>query len=220
MLLNDKGDKTDMILLTTLLTKYKTPLIVAVLALAFFLLIFFLKKYIKHREKKKEIALAAADRMRDENLNSIILNSHADKSNKKEVYRPYDVDYSSPDKGGGGTGNRMELSAGKHDQPMIQLVEKTELSTRKFVLNPAKVIRIGSDLKDNDISVLAEAVSPHQCEIFAAGGKVYIRNTGEGTRTIIRRKKQQAIADNKGIRLLTGDRILLGTVSYDITITD
>lgn len=209
-----------MTLLTTLLTKYKTPLIIAVLALAFFLLIFFLKKYMKRREKKKEIALAAADRMRDENLNSIILNSYADRSNKKEVYRPYDVDYGSPDKGGGGKGSRTDFSSGKQGQPMIQLVEKTELSTRKFVLNPAKIIRIGSDLQDNDISVLAEGISPHQCEIFAGGGKVYIRNTGEGTRTIIRRKKQQAIADNKGIRLLTGDRILLGTVSYDITITN
>lgn len=209
-----------MTLLTTLLTKYKTPLLIAVLALAFLLIIFFLKKYMRHREKKKEIALAAADRMRDENLNSIILNSRADRNNAREIYKPYDVDYGGQDKSGRDKGSHTDISGGKPGQCMIQLVEKTELSTRKFVLNPAKIIRIGSDLQDNDISVLAEGISPHQCEIFAAGGKVYIRNTGEGTRTIIRRKKQQAIADNKGIRLLTGDRILLGTVSYDITITD
>ena len=209
-----------MILLTLPLTKYKTPLIIAAFALAFFLLIFFLKKLMKYREKKKEIALAAADRVRDENLNNMILNSHADRSNAREIYKPYDVDYGSQDKGGREKGSRADIPAGKHGQPMIQLVEKTELSTRKFVLNPAKVISIGSDLQDNDISVLSEGVEPHQCEIFAAGGNVYIRNTGEKTRTIIKRKKQQAIADNKGIRLLSGDRILLGTVSYDITITD
>lgn len=202
-------------MITLFLTKYKTPLIIAVLALAFFLIIFFLKKYMKHREKKKEIALAAADRVRDENLNNIILNSHADRGSNREVYKPYDVDYSSKEKG-----SSTEVSVGRQGQPMIQLIEKTELSTRKFVLNPAKKIRIGSDLQDNDISVLSEGVSPHQCEIFAAGGNVYIRNTGEYTKTIIKRKKQQAIADNKGIRLLSGDRILLGAVSYDITITD
>lgn len=204
-----------MILLVSPLTKYKTPFIIAALALVFFLLIFFLKKFMKYQEKKKEIALAAADRVRDENLNNIILNSHADRGSNKEVYKPYDVDYSNKEKG-----SRADIPAGKHGQPMIQLIEKTELSTRKFVLNPAKIIRIGSDLQDNDISVLSEGVEPHQCEIFAAGGNVYIRNTGERTRTIIKRKKQQAIADNKGIRLLSGDRILLGTVSYDITITD
>ncbi len=209
-----------MILLTPPLTKYKTLLIVAAAAAILLLIVSLLKKFMKYREKKKEIALAAADRMRDENLNSIILNSHADRGSAKEVYKPYDVDYGSQDKGGGGKGKHTDIPAGKHGQPMIQLIEKTELSTRKFVLNPAKRIRIGSDLQDNDISVLSEGVSPHQCEIFAAGGSVYIRNTGEGTRTIIRRKKQQAIVDNRGIRLLSGDRILLGAVSYDITITN
>lgn len=208
-----------MMLIKNFLIKYNPPLLIVAFALALFLLIFFLKKFMKHREKKKEIALAAADRVRDENLNNIILNSHADRSNSKEVYKPYDVDYSQ-DKAGREKRDRTDIFAGKQGQPMIQLIEKTELSTRKFVLNPAKIIRIGSDLQNNDISVLSEGVEPHQCEIFAAGGNVYIRNTGEKTRTIIKRKKQQAIADNKGIRLLSGDRILLGTVSYDITITD
>lgn len=209
-----------MILLTSFIAKYKTPLFIFAAVLAVFLLTFFLKKFVKYREKKKEIALAAADRVRDENLNSVILNSHANSMNNKEVYKPYDVDYSGNEKGGREKGGSPDASGGGHGQPMIQLIEKTELSTRKFVLNPAKRIRIGSDLQDNDISVLSEGVEPHQCEIFAAGGNVYIRNTGVKTRTIIRRKKEQAIADNKGIRLLSGDRILLGTVSYDITITN
>lgn len=208
-----------MILCTSLLTRYKTPLITAGLILALFLFLFLLKKYVKYCGKKKEIALAAADRVRDENLNNIILNSSADGKNTREVYKPYDVDYGSQDKTGREKGSRTDIPGGKQSQLMIQLIEKTELSTRKFVLNPAKIIRIGSDLQDNDISVLAEGISPHQCEIFAAGGRVYIRNTGEGARTVIRRKKQQAIVDNKGIRLLTGDRVLLGNIYYDITIT-
>lgn len=202
------------------LTKYKTLLIIVVLSLALFLFIFFLKKFMKYREKKKEIALAAADRVRDDNLNNIILNSYADRNNAREIYKPYDVDYGGQDKGGREKGSRADIPAGKHGQTMIQLIEKTELSTRKFVLNLAKVIRIGSDLQDNDISVQSEGVEPHQCEIFAVGGNVYIRNTGEKTRTIIKRRKQQAIADNKGIRILSGDRILFGAVSYDITIID
>lgn len=207
-------------MITSFLMKYKAAFLIAAVALVLFFLILFLKKFMRYCEKKKEIAQAAADRMRDENLNNIILNSHAGTGNHKEIYKPYDVDYSSKEKGGGNRGGSQDMAALKHGQPMLQLVEKTELSTRKFVLNPTKRIRIGSDLQDNDISVLSQGVAPHHCEIFAAGGSVYIRNTGEGTRTIIRRKKEQAIADNKGIRLQTGDCILLGTVSYDITITE
>ena len=208
-----------MLLLSSYITKYKTPLLILASALALFLLLFFLKKFLRYREKKQEITQAAADRMRDENLNSIILNSHA-ATGGREIYKPYAVDYSSKEKGGPNKGNSQDISSGKYHQPMLQLVEKTELSTRKFVLNPAKRIRIGSDLQDNEISVLSQGVSPHHCEIFAAGGGVYIRNTGKSTRTIIRRKKEQALADDKGIRLQSGDRILLGTVSYDITITE
>lgn len=207
-------------MITSFLTKYKIPLFIIAAALALFLIIFFLKKFMCYREKKREIAQAAADRMRDENLNNIILNSHAATGSNKEIYKPYDVDYSNKDKGSSNRGSGHDISAGRSGQQMLQLIEKTELSTRKFVLNPAKRIRIGSDLQENEISVLSQGVAPHHCEIFAAGGSVYIRNTGEGTRTIIRRKKEQAIADNKGIRLQTGDSILLGTVSYDITITD
>ena len=205
--------------LILLLSKYKIPIFILAAVLALFLAAVFLKKFIRYREKKKEIAQAAADRMRDENLNNIILNSHAATDSNKELYKPYDVDYSSKDKGGS-KGNDKDISDIKRGQPMLQLIEKTELSTRKFVLNPAKRIRIGSNQQENDISVLAQGVAPHHCEIFAAGGSVYLKNTGKGTRTIIRRKKEQAIADNKGIRLQTGDSILVGAVSYDITITD
>lgn len=54
----------------------------------------------------------------------------------------------------------------KEEHIMLQLVEKTKLSTKKFILNPIKKIHIGSDLQNNDISVLSEEVSPRQCEIF------------------------------------------------------
>ena len=207
-------------MITSFLMEYKMLFLIAAAVLAFFFIIFFLKKFMRRCEKKKEIVQAAADRMRDENLNNIILNSHTGTGSHKEIYKPYDVDYSSRGKSGSNRGGSQDTAAVKHGQPMLQLIEKTELSTRKFILNPAKRIRIGSDLQDNDISVLSQGVAPHHCEIFAAGGGVYIRNTGEGVRTIIRRKKEQAIADKKGIRLQTGDCILLGTVSYDITIAE
>lgn len=192
-------------------------ILAAALVIVSFLL-YFLKKYMNHRRKKKEIAMAAADRMRDENLNHIILNSYADRRDGREVYMPYDVDYGGSDKNGGRKGNQMDVSAGKQGQLMVQLVEKTKLSTRKFVLNPERGIRIGSNAQDNDISVLSEGIAPRQCEIFAVGGKIYIRDMGEGSRTILKRKKERVIVDGKGIRLLSGDSISFGGATYDIAI--
>ena len=206
-----------MILLTIFPFKYKVLFVLAATGVLILLICFF-KKYMKHRGKKKEIAMAAADRMRDENLNHIILNSYADRRDGREVYMPYDVDYGGSDKSGSRKGNQMDVSAGKRGQLMVQLVEKTELSTRKFVLNPERGIRIGSNAQDNDISVLSEGIAPRQCEIFAVGGKIYIRDMGEGSRTILKRKKERVIVDGNGIRLLSGDGILFGSVTYDITI--
>ena len=170
------------------------------------------------RQQKKELKQISADKLRDENLNNIILNNLAENGSLKEVHRPYEVDYSK-------SNTERSENVGKKDKVtesgmMLQLIERTELSTRKFVINPAKAIRIGSDLQDNDITVLAEGVSPSQCEIFAFENKVYVKNLGTENKTIIKRKKERAIVDGRGIRLLTNDIIIIGRVSYDVTIID
>lgn len=175
-----------------------------------------LKFLIKRRSKNKELYQAAADRTRDENLNKVILNEHYIKEDNKLVKAPYEVDYGNGSSEKPGRKN-AESSKGKMSV-MLQLVENTELSTRKFILNPAKKIRIGSGFTDNDIVVSDSCIEEHQCEIFLAQGKIYIKNIGNKARTIIRRKKEQVIVDGKGIRLLTGDIVLTGKVTYEVTI--
>lgn len=186
--------------------------VVGILVISFKLL----KYLITRRTKNKELHQAAADRARDENLNQVILNSRQFKEDAKLVKIPYEVDYGN---GSCEKGKRENIEFHKGKIPtMIQLIENTELSTRKFVLNPAKGIRIGGDLADNDIVISGDDIEEHQCEIFLAQGKIYIRNIGKRKRIVIKRKKEQVIADRKGIRLLTGDIVLLGKVSYEITI--
>ena len=174
-----------------------------------------LKEVIRQNQKRKELSQAAEDKLRDENLNHVILNSDIGKERLKEVYKPYDVDYSNPNADKKVSGKNIKKG---ENHVMVQLIERTELSTRKFMMNPVKSIHIGSDSQNNDIAVLAENISPCQCEIFSVKDKVFIKNLSSDNRTIIRRKKEQAIADEKGIRLLSGDIIILGQVSYDITI--
>lgn len=176
--------------------------------------IIWLKRMICQRQKRKEISRAAEDKLRDENLNHVILNGDVGNGQAKEVYKPYDVDYGNA----GGDKKNSGRSVRQDDHIMVQLIEKTELSTRKFMMNPVKKIRIGSELQENDIVVLAENISPRQCEIFAVRDKVFIKNLSSESRTILRRKKEQAIVDEKGIRLLSGDTVMLNGVSYDIMI--
>ena len=176
-----------------------------------------IRKIMRHKQKNKELRQAAEDKLRDENLNSVILNNYAGSNHLREVQIPYDVDYSNP----GRESNKSLLDNNKRKDGhiMLQLVEKTELSTRKCMLNPIKKIHIGSDLQNNDISVLSEGISPRQCEIFSVKGKIYIKNLSHENQTILKRKKEQAIVNEKGLRLLSNDEIILGSVVYEVTIT-
>lgn len=195
---------------------HQTMIFVSLLLLLAAVSVFLLKKMFSRRQKKKELTRVSEDKRRDENLNNIILNSHKGKR-IKEIHKPYDVDYGRMNGENSCLGNHSEQ---ENNSLMIQLVERTELSTRKFVLNLIKPIRIGSDLQENDITIFAGNVSPCQCEIFAAGNKIYIRNMSPDNRTILKRKKKKAIVDGTGVRLLSGDTVILGSISYDITIMD
>ncbi len=202
--------------ITGVIQSHRTILLIFLAVLLIMAAVAIIKNLLRRSEKNKELNRAAEDRLRDENLNNVILNSYAG-NDLKEIYTPYDVDYSNPN------GERVrthhnEQGRDIEDHIMVQLVERTELSTRKFMLNPVKGIKIGSDVQENDITVMAEGISPHQCEIFSVRDKVYVRDLGQGNRTIIRRKKEQAIVDGNGVRLLSNDTIVLGNASYDVTI--
>lgn len=202
--------------ITGVIQSHRTILLIFLAVLLIMAAVAIIKNLLRRSEKNKELNRAAEDRLRDENLNNVILNSYAG-NDLKEIYTPYDVDYSNPN------GERVRTHHNEQGRDienhiMVQLVERTELSTRKFMLNPAKGIKIGSDVQENDITVMAEGISPHQCEIFSVRDKVYVRDLGQGNRTIIRRKKEQAIVDGNGVRLLSNDTIVLGNASYDVTI--
>lgn len=177
-----------------------------------------MKSFWSKRSEKKELKRVAMDHLRDEKLNRIILNEHDTDTATRNASKPYDVNYENGSQGTYGQASSLNLS-NMHTM-MIQLVENTELSSRKFVLDPAKGISIGSGLNNNDIVIANSDIEEHQCRIFEAQHKIYIKNTGHKVRTIVKRKREQTIVDDKGIRIVTGDKIVLGNISYEITIID
>lgn len=173
--------------------------------------IFIIRKLSQIHNRKKELRQASSDRTRDENLNSFILNTHASTLNKP-VYVPYEVDYSNS----AAEANKSKSSANLKPV-MVQLVEKTGLSKRKFALNVANGITIGTS-NDNDIVFIADGQDSFCCEIRAVGENVFAINRFPSVRVILRRKKNQAIIDENGIRLLTGDELIFGSISYTFSI--
>lgn len=178
------------------------------------ILIIVLRKLIKANQKKKELRQAALERARDEKLNSFILNRYSP-SDHKEVYVPYDVDYSD-----GINGLQYDLNNRSVSNPiMIQIIERTGLSERKFALNASKGIRIGTS-KEDDIEIISENRVMFQCELFVIKNKLYARNNMPASMIIIKRNKKQAVVDARGLAIKSGDTLLIGTYSYTITIVD
>lgn len=178
------------------------------------LLIIVLRRLIKINQRKKELRQAAQDRVRDEKLNSHILNKYSASANK-EVYVPYDVNYSNGIKD---PQYDMNYSGGINPL-MIQIIERTGLSERKFALNASKGIRIGTS-KEDDIFIISDDRMMYQCELFVINGKLYVRNNIPASRTIIRRNKEQALIDGRGLGVKSGDILLIGTYTYTITIVN
>ncbi|MCQ2498911.1 MAG: hypothetical protein MJ133_07985 [Lachnospiraceae bacterium] len=178
------------------------------------ILIIVLRKLIKANQKKKELRQAALERARDEKLNSFILNRYSP-SDHKEVYVPYDVDYSD-----GINGLQYDLNNRSVSNPiMIQIIERTGLSERKFALNASKGIRIGTS-KEDDIEIISENRVMFQCELFVIKNKLYVKNNMPASIIIIKRNKKQAVVDARGLAIKSGDTLLIGTYSYTITIVD
>ena len=173
------------------------------------LLIVILTKWVKSRNRKKELKRAAEKQMREESLERMILNERNASIERNRANNPYEVSY---EKGVASQGRR---AAG---QIMVSLEEKNELSTKKFVLNPMKPIRIGSGLQGNDVVVQGEGIAEFQCEIFESGGKIYVRNKNAGSPTVLRRKRERALIDDRGLRIQTGDMIIMGKVVYGVTL--
>ena len=188
----------------------RTTVTVILGAILIVLLIYILKRYFRSKNKKKELRQAAADRERDENLNGVILNAHASATNK-EIYVPYEVNYSQDKQDGANKKTKVGADV------MVQIVEKTALSSRKYVLNATKGIRIGT-VDGCDITYVSDGSIEIQCQIFAIGKEVVVRDLLGGSQLVLVRQKKQAIIDRNGLKLMSGDVIVMGKVSYDISL--
>lgn len=190
---------------------YKTMIIAGIILLALILLIFLYRRYGRRREMER----LAQDKLREQALDRIILNEYAGKGEDAAVSEtPVEVDYQ---KGRSPKEKKRRGLAKRDKKTMLQIVEKGELSERKYILDPRKKIFMGSGNGKNHIVINDPNVEERQCEIIESEGRVYVHNVGSPGKCILKRGKQKAYMENRYIELLTGDEIHLGGRKYKIT---
>ncbi|MBR4981521.1 MAG: FHA domain-containing protein [Lachnospiraceae bacterium] len=174
----------------------------------------------KKQKNKKEKALLASNKMREEALDKLLFNQEAAVKKEEDTTFaavPINVNYdvNALDKSIAKTVGKKK---NKSKKMMIQIVENSELSVRKYMFDPKKSIFIGSKNGKNHIVNSSVTVDERQCEIKGVQEKVYVRNMGEPGKIILTRGKQIAHIEHNYIELKNGDIISIANTTYQIDI--
>lgn len=167
----------------------------------------------KKRREKKAKAQLAGDKVREEALDKLLLNKEAEIRKEENTFAaiPFAVNYdvNSTEKA-----NTTEKKKNKRKKVMVQIVENSELSARKYMLDPQKGIFMGSKNGKNHIVINSADIDERQCEIRESSEKVYIRNIGSSGKVVLRRGKQSAYVEQKYLEIKTGDALMIGNAIY------
>lgn len=173
------------------------------------ILVIILGKMRAKQAKEKELKMIAEDKLRDEALNQALANDLCEGSAMNATIEtlPYEVDYHQ---------GQRESSNLKEEKIMLQITACSKLSKRKFMIELRDRVKIGK-AKENPIVVKGQNVLPVQCEIFDYRHDVYVRDYSERG-TLLIRKRQQVAIGHKGIRMKTGDKLIIENTTLEVTI--
>ena len=188
--------------------------IVVPACIVFVILFILLIKIRKKNKKQKIMSIQAEDKLREEALDKIILNDKA-QNDEGDVFsaKPFEVNYDAAS-----VEKHTEKAKKARYRTMVQIVENSELSSRKYMFDPSKGIHIGGKNGKNDIVVSDMSVDDQQCEIVLSSSTVYIRNIGGSRKVVLKRGKQQAYVEKKYVALKSNDVILIGKTIFRIEI--
>lgn len=189
-----------------MLVQYKVLIAIGVI-----ILIIMAIKLRNKKAKEKELKVIAEDKLRDQALNKALANDlYGHQNNKASMESlPYEVDYNQ---------KQLDKRVAKKGKIMLQITECSELSKRKFMIELSENIKIGR-AKENPIVIKEQGALPVHCEIFAYHNEVYVRDFS-GNKTILRRKRQNVYVDEHGLKLKTGDKLVIENTILEIIIID
>ena len=167
--------------------------------LAVILLLLVLRPVLKRkklREQEKEMSLL---QKRNEALNET-LRTPKIKAAENAAVKPMEVQWDE---------KAMELQRTGRTSLMVELVEFSTYSRRKYLFSAEQPIHIGSGT-ENQLVLPREGVAARHCEIFAISGAMAIRTTA-GAKAVLVRGKTSAVISSEGVLLNNGDHIRMGT---------
>lgn len=194
---------------------WKTYGIIAASVLFLFIILF---RIVKIRRNRKEMRQQAENKLREEALDRVLIGAKSASSNNSPGPVPFDVRYNSDPKRRRKKASRPTQDSELRSAVMIELIEQTELSTRKYMFHVKDRITFGNRTAQNDIIVFGPRIAKRQCEIFRMGRELYIKSEAEGTPVILKRKNRQTTVGAEAIKLSGKDELLIGDSAYILEI--
>lgn len=174
-----------------------------ILGIPILLLVVSFRFFSRRRRTKRELEEMSQYKRRDEALVEALRNPQVKEESGPEG--PMEISWD----------DKAVSERGKnHASPMVELVELSAYSRKKFVFRLGRPIHIGSG-KENQMELLREGVEASHCEIFLTGEKACVRSLS-GSKTVLKRGKTSALISPAGVYLNNGDRIQLGTVELQV----
>lgn len=108
-------------------------------------------------------------------------------------------------------------SAFRMDKKLMLHVKSKEISV-DAVFDPQEKVIIGRS-KDSTIAINSPVISGHHCQLELTEGKVYAKDLGSSNGTIHKRGlKKQTIDSGASVEILSGDKIIVGGISFKIAL--
>lgn len=180
------------------------PVAIGSIVVLLIFLLFVLRKKSAVRAEKMKIA---EDKRRERALDEMLHNELGAVKNRQGS--PYEVDY---------TENGRQGAGAAASRIMLEIVEKCELSVRKYMLDPAEGIWFGSAPEGNHIVVRDPDIKARECVLFVNGSDVLIQDDFATNITVLRRKKKETFIGKAPVVVQNRDVLVLGKYEYQIHI--
>ena len=171
-------------------------IIAAVAAVLLFFIFSRIHKKKKERQKQREMS---AMQRRNEALNETLRNPKVKKTDKGAI-APMEVQWDE---------KALREPSAESASMMIELIEFSTYSRRKYLFPVGRPITIGSNM-DNQLVLPREDVAARHCEIFSQADCLAARSLSD-EQTLLIRGKNPAQISRDGVFLNNGDHIRLGS---------
>lgn len=175
------------------------PLFYTIAAAVTIGLIAALRAWSKWRKGRRKSAEMSHITRRNEALNEALRDPSAKEPIRSGPEGPLEVSWDD---------KAVHQSAATASVLMIELIELSTYSRRKYVFRADRPISIGSG-PDNQMVLPRDGVAEKHCEIRMAGKRACVRSLSQA-QTSLKRKKTVVLVGTEGIYLNNGDHIQLG----------